>query len=454
MTINEILSEHVVEMEYEDIPIKVTEHAKDIVLDLVGDILGGYLEPGPQQVISAIKDFDEGSQTTILGDGSKVSSPYSAFANTASAEGNDFTPGTTGIVPTAISVGEKEKSDGKTIITAVVAGYEIAKRVIDCMDDPTLQKNGFYWPQLSIGTAVTAGKILNLNKDQMVWAIGNAGSSGTAAWIPFAEGLRSKLLFHGMAATTGIFCCYLAKHGFEGPRELFETTKKANFFELYSRQKYDPSKATSDLDEYTIDRNVLFKLYPTCRATHSSIDAAYEIVKNNEINYEDISEIMVRLPDRDASLVGIHPKVESKFDAQFSLHFLLASVIIRKIVPTLDLFAEENIKDHKINNLASKVKVIGDPELTKIRTYPSAPYIHPSRLIIKTKDGKEYKAEINQFKGTPNNPTTRDELRFKFESQAKLYLPKEQVNEIFSLINNLENLEDISELVGLLYVKK
>ncbi|GAH54115.1 unnamed protein product, partial [marine sediment metagenome] len=154
-------------LKFEDIPADVVDGAKDLILDAIGNTLGGLSEPEPQKIITALKSYDKSPTSTIWGERYKSSVANAALANTASAEGNDFSPaaggiGVTNIPATAISVGEEVKADGKTIITSIVAAIEVWWRIGSALSNATLSKRAFYWPSLPLGATIAAGKVLNL----------------------------------------------------------------------------------------------------------------------------------------------------------------------------------------------------------------------------------------------------------------------------------------------------
>lgn len=441
-------------LKFEDIPADVVDGAKDLILDTIGDSLGGLFEPEPRKIINALKRYDKSTTSTIWGERYKASVDNAAFANTASGEGNDFVAAAGGIgvasIPaTAISVGEEVKADGKTIITSIVAAIEVWWRIGSAMSNATLSKRAFYWPSLPLGATIAAGKVLNLTNEQMTWALALAASTGAGMWEVFDEGIRAKLLFHGRSANTGVFCSYLAKEGFIGPTRIFEAER--GFLKAYTDPDYDVSKLTQKIEpvEFLGTRQIVYKPYPSCRATHSSIGAALKIAQEYKLKAEDIDSVTITLATRDADLVGIHPTVSSKFDAQFSLHYVVSSTIIEGRVPTLDTFMDEKLRDPKVLELMKRVKVIGDEALQKLR-FEGPPGIHPSRLLVVTKDGKEYRAEVDYYKGSKKNPLTKEELRAKFEMQAKNSLPSERVSQVYSKVQNLEKLGEINELTRLL----
>lgn len=421
MTITEQLAQYAVDLSYGDIDRETTDFVKTLLLDIIGDALGGVGEEDAQRLAKTVAALDRTRQATIWGTSRKASVPWAAFANTAAAEANDFTPGSTGIIPAAIAVGESTGASGRVVLEAIIAGYEVSKRIGDAFDDVSLHKNGFYWPYLSPSCAVAAGKVLGLDKEQMANALGIAGSMGTPTWHPIAEGFRTKLVFHGIAAVNGILASHLAAGGVGGPRKLFEGSKYPSIAEMFSKPSFDISVITRELGQPKIREAVLLKMYPSCRASHSSIDCALEAAKTYEVRSEEIERITVEISDRDKSLVG-RPisEVKGKTEAQFSVAYLVAAVLLQGRPPALDFFSDEMLADSTIRDLAGRVEIVGSEELQRIRTYPHPPYIHPARLTIETRSGKQYKVAKDYFKGSPHNPATEDEAMYKFKAQSQL----------------------------------
>ena len=67
------------------------------------------------------------------------------------------------------------------------------------------------------------------------------------------------------------------------------------------------------------------------------------------------------------------------------------------------------------------------------------PAKQPSRVVIKTKDGKEYSEYLEFPKGDPREPMTMDDLENKFNSLSAELLDADRQKEIRDIIFDCEN---------------
>ena len=110
------------------------------------------------------------------------------------------------VIPAALATAEVEKAGGKALITAVVAGHEIAPRVRmasnKTRDGEGLMVRGIY-PQAifgGFGAAAAAGSILGLDPEQMAIAFGLAGEQAGGTMESHKEGAWSRRMHSGYAA--------------------------------------------------------------------------------------------------------------------------------------------------------------------------------------------------------------------------------------------------------------
>ena len=75
-----------------------------------------------------------------------------------------------------------------------------------------------------MAAAAGIGAALKLDRRQIVNALGIAGSMASGIIEYLAEGAWTKRLHPGWAAQAGLRAALLAKHGFLGPRTVFEGT--------------------------------------------------------------------------------------------------------------------------------------------------------------------------------------------------------------------------------------
>lgn len=188
---------------------------------------------------------------------------------------------------------------------------------------------------------------------------------------------------------------------------------------------------------------------------HASIDAARAVVNKHNIGPSDIEEITVGVNKTGYDYFGkpvdtkIRPKTAT--DAQFSMAYVVAASIVDGKLD-LDSFTDEAIKRPDVLQLTPKIKTVVDPDIERESPrYP--PSASPGRVVIKTKDGKAYEKRVDYAKGNPKNPMTKQELRDKFyhcAAYAARPLPKENLDNVVSLVDKLEEVEDVTKIIPLL----
>jgi 2-methylcitrate dehydratase PrpD len=226
------VARYVAKTKYKDLPKEVIEQAKVCTLNILGVALGGYKTKIGRLHMKMAKDFGGGRpESTIIGDGSKVSCPLAAYANGNLAFALDyediiryiFHPGYIS-VSSAIAVGEKVKASGKDFITAIVLAYEVGGRIGISMQ-PTQERGSKVWGEqyTPFGAVVPAGKLLGLNEDQMDIAFGITGTYATVPSVYKYFGIvkdtrpmREAKMGWGWMCMAGVFGALSAKEGFRG----------------------------------------------------------------------------------------------------------------------------------------------------------------------------------------------------------------------------------------------
>jgi len=169
---------------------------------------------------------------------------------------------------------------------------------------------------------------------------------------------------------------------------------------------------------------VYFKKYPVCRHLHSSLDAIFNIMKNNRIKIDDITDVTVETYEIAALHDNYHPETTEGFRQSLPLSMAMA-------INNGQLDADNigNTNYDGLNEIASKIHIKCNDDLDKL--YPQK---RPSKVTLRIK-GELYTERIDLPKGEPENPFTRTELLNKFSTLN----PKVDVN----VLNVLEDLEDL-----------
>lgn len=431
------LAYFVAALKYEDIPQQVQHKAKHCFLDWLGSVYASYeKEISKKYILLALAQGQKGP-CTIIGTKEKTSLLWSAFANSALghiAETDDghktsiLHPGTV-TIPAALATCEKKELSGKDFLTAVVAGYEVAMRVGECLGE----KHYTLWHTTgtagTFGSASAMAKLLRIDSQGIISILGHAGTQAAGLWQFLLDGqAQAKPLHPAKATLNGILAAEFHNHGIHGARRILEGEKglcKA------MAPNGDLSKLEESLGEYFKINETTFKAYPTCGQTHSAICSVEKIMREHCFKNKDIQEIIVYTYEKALDIAGIkEPKnlEEAKFSLPFCIAFLLKTGKI-----TFKNMEEKHLRETEIQDLMKKVHLHMDPTLDQ-----KFPQERPSKVVVHLKDGKELFATSNFRKGDPENPLTEEEIIHKFMELSHHKLKPNKQKEIIEWALHIE----------------
>ena len=451
-TIAQKVAELSVKLKFEDLPDYATEHAKMLTLDVLASMVGTRNIITSKIAREIAEEMGGPEEGTIIGSTIKAALPNAAFANAIQCYGYDFvddhnesnahpSPAT---YPVSFAVSEYLKCSGKEFIEAAALGNEIVCRLGSAyLGDMYYQ--GFHPTGTcgTIGAAVSAGKLMKLSEQEMVYTQGIAGSmvAGLMAWN--SEGSFTKRLQAGHPAMNSIIAARMAKKGYNGPSDIYEG--KDGLLHAYSYyDHYDVKFLLDGLGEEWTFAASSIKVYPCCRYSGGHLDACLEIVEKYHPNAENIEKIHIRSSKYTMRLLAEERKWHPKniVDLQFSMPYQ-AAIAFKNGKVTVDEFDVNYIEDALIEKLISVTDVVEDPEFEE--RYPEH---YSSAVEITMKDGTKYEAVINDPKGDWRNPVTYEDVKNKFRSLAnRVYDDPQRTEDIIKFIDYLEEQTDMSELM-------
>ena len=302
---------------------------------------------------------------------------------------------------------------GKDFITAVVAGYEVGNRVAEAMHPFDLFKGFLPTGTVgAIGATAAAARVLQLDEKGTFNALGIAGFI-----LPICTGDNNfgrgeygdytiKPVQGGAAAKSGIESALLASKGLNAAALEGDTKVQKGFCRIVIDEppKFDKMVEGLGKDYHRIEE-LYFKPYASCRMNHAPVDIALELRSKYELKAENIEEILIKTYKFAVQSTGTRKTdTNSSFMAcQFSMSYVVAGALMDGAFG-LGQLTEQKIRDPKIHKLASRVKVIMDPELEKI--YPAN---RPAIMEIRTKDGRQFSGRAEFAKGDHRKPMTDEE---------------------------------------------
>lgn len=444
MSISREFGAFISSLRYEDIPEKVRILAKYCFLDWLGSVYAGSQEEPVRMMLEMVKGMPGKPECTLIPDGSKNIPLLAALINGASShmvEMDDlhrpsiFHPAAP-IIPAALAVAEREERPGKDLIAAIVAGYEVGIRVAEMVGKSHYQ----FWHTTAtcgtFGAAVAAGKLLLLDPQQMVWALGSAGTQASGLWEFLSESAMSKQLHPGKAAMNGILAALLAQQGFTGAEHIFEGEKG---FCKATSSDYDFRGVVDGLGrEYHMGGNS-FKFHASCGHTHSAVDASLILAREGGVAPEAIEKVRVKVYSIALDLLG-NVQLTNPYIAKFHIPFCIATALKFGKVG-LEAFTEERLNDGELRDLMTRVELSSDEELD--REYPEK---WGAIVEVSTRDGRVFSQKVEYPKGDPQNPLSRQEFSDKFINLTEGILPIERSTSMLGRILELEEVERVDQL--------
>ena len=439
----EILAEFIYQLKFEHIPSEVLAVAKNALLDTVGAGIYGTQTEAGQAIIEGVMEFARGNDASIWGTNKTLSPTGAALVNGTAAHARELDDfggcGHSGavIIPTVFALAESLQATGEAMIVAIVAGYEVAARILATAGGHG-PHNDRGWHSTgtcgSFGAAAAAGVLMNLQPDQLTWALGLAGSYTGGLWAFINDGAMSKRFHPGKAAETGIIAGFLAKHGFTGPGEILEA-QWGGFCTTYMLDDYDLSEATRDLGEDFRILQTGFKAYASCRGVHSSLDAISDIQERYDIRTEQIKKIFVR-GTRHTQRQFAKKNITTMLDAQLSIPYGIAVLLLYGDA-FIDQYTPERISDSNVIELMQRIEIVLDPNLSGR---------DPPGIEVELGDGHSYSSRVTIPKGASENPMSSEEIIAKFH---KLAGPTIGLTQAKQFVDQVYSLENLSSAVGL-----
>jgi len=449
------LAEFATSIEYADIPVEVIQRMKTSFLDSVGCCLFGATLPWTQRVQAMIEEEGARPVASIFGTGVKTSVAGAVLVNATAGhafELDDIHKESivhAGSIATPVVVALAEQmgcKSGQKLLTAMTAGYEIGTRVGNAAT-MGLFFRGFH-PQGASGVfvaAASAGKMLDLDAKRMQHALGIVGSQA-GGLMAAQEGAMVKRFHSGRAAQSGVYSAYLAKRDFTGITDVLEAGY-GGYLSSYSNTP-NAVRLTEDLGRVWETAKVGYKPHACVTSIHSALDAFAHLLREHGLTPEEVSEVDIGMSPMTFTHCAWEYKAQGVTAAQMNLFYGIA-VMGFDGMAFVEQYAEERLADPKIMDFIQRIHARIDPDIEAM----GPAFRHAARVMIKTYDGRQFKHEILNRRGSPENPLSHEEVVYKFRHVVAPCLVSREIERLIALIDKLDTTTDTAELFSLLAAK-
>jgi 2-methylcitrate dehydratase PrpD len=448
------LAEFVAGLEYSNLPPEVAHTAKLCLLDTLG--VGLFASQMPWTMIVGGVAMDSGGveESVIWGQRAKLPAEYAALINGVAAHGIEMDdrkpslglhPGCQ-VIPSALALGEKVHIDGKKLITAITAGYEVVFRVGKAIPRPRRGINSAAHKGVW-GSVASSCKALSLDKRQTLNAFGIAGfmSAGISEYADDGSTSMVKRLMGGWPSHSGVMAASLARQGLTGPGAILED--KWGYCRIVAGdQEPQLEELTKGLGQsfQILDREI--KPYAAWGGSHLCIDAVNLLQSEHQVKPQDIAQVTVLCASRLYENRQIR-RPQSIMAGQMSMPFI-TSVAFFYDLRDPEIWRDEILREPRVLELLDRVECRVDDEID--RRWRAAGGQGEVKITARLTNGVERSATVAYSKGTSENPLTDSEIRDKFYLLAERRLPAKRCHQIVNAAGRLEQLADVRELTELL----
>ena len=438
------------QLRFEQIPPDAVARIKLSVLDSLGCCLFGATLPWTRRV-AELADLEAAKPVaSMIGMGRKTSASLAALVNGTAGHAFEMDDihkesilhAGTLTTPVGLALAEEQgKGSGKDLITAMVAGYEIATRVGNgaTMD---LFLRGFH-PQGTTGafaSAATAAHMLGLDALRFQHALGIAGSLGSGL-MAAQEGAMVKRFHCGHACQVGIYAARLAQMEFTGILDIVEVGY-GGFVSSHS-DKPNPKRLTEGLGTTWETLNVGYKPHASVTSIHSALDCLREIMRDHGLKAGDIGEVEIGLSPMTYVHCAWEYKAQSVTAAQMNLFFGMAVIAIDGMAFT-EQYNDKRLTDPRILDLIKRQRAYVDKEIEAM----GPAFRHACRVKVSTKDGRVFDKLALHRRGSPENPLKPAEIVDKFFAVVAPCMKRPDAERVVELVDRLETLPDLRALIA------
>jgi 2-methylcitrate dehydratase PrpD len=437
----QLLAQFLVESQWKDIPANVRHEAKRSVMNFVGTALGGCRDEAMAVALQALAPFFGSAQATVIGRNERPDALNAAFLNAISANVLEFDDTHLGTVihpmapvaPALFALAEVRRATGEELLQALVLGVETECR-IGAAVSPSHYRRGWHITSTCgvFGAAAAAGKLLRLDHQHMVWALGNAAAQ--SAGLIESLGSMAKSISVGNAARNGLAAALLAEQGFTGPDQPIEGTYG---FARVTSDETDFRVMTEGLGEsWEILANA-YKPYPCGVVLFPVIDGCLDLRERHALSTDRIAAVTVR----GHPLLRIRtnrPDVTRSREAKVSIQHSVAIAFLYGAAGLVQ-YADECVVEPAVLDLRRKVAVEEDADVP----------VETAFVTVETTDGQRLECHVTESRGTMARPMSDAELEAKFHSVTAHGAPAIDARRLIDAIWQIESEPDIGHIIKL-----
>ncbi|MGG2198636.1 MULTISPECIES: MmgE/PrpD family protein [Paenibacillus] len=423
---------------YEDIPQEVILHAKKSILNWMGVAIGAAYHPSVEMLISLKNDLQSSEQVSILGRREKADLLLSTLINGMSSHIFDYDDThldtihhpSGPVAPVCFALAEKFNLSGKQVLRAFILGVEAELRISNAVC-PSHYDLGWHITSTAgvFGAAVAAGILLELDEEQMLNALGLAGTQAFGLREMF--GTMTKPFHPGKAAENGLLAALLAQKGFTSSKQVLEAKRG---FANVTAPEHDLEQVNINWGTQWETLKNAFKPYACGIVLHPAIDACIALGKQVS-DPSQVKEIEITVNPYVLELTA-KPEPKTGLEGKFSI-FHTGAMAFLEGDASEEQYQDAKVLDPKTLAFRTKIKPVVNESFEEDEAVAK----------LTTVDGKVYEYKVEHATGSIENPMTDEALCNKFRKVVKGILGSDSTEAIIAKLYDLDSVANINEVI-------
>ena len=441
VTLTKTLCGFLADAQYGDLTPRAVSEAKRGVLDWLGCALAGSGHSTIDKLLSVLQEAGGKPQATVFARGVKLGFLDAPLANGQMGHLLDFDDTHAGgvllhtsspVLAALFALAERAPVSGKNFMLAYAVGFEAGVR--SGRSAPHHHNGGWHLTGTlgSIAAGVAAGKLINLNKQILTYAMGIAATQ--AGGMQQNRGTMCKSFHAGKAAANGVLAALLAEKGFDSTQEIIEGKK--GFSRIYSYTA-DVDQLTANLGGGWLIESNGHKPYACGLVLHPLLDAVIALRTKTKLSAADVDEITLRVHPLARSVTGV-VEPSTGLQSKFSIHHSAAAAFIEGNAGVAQ-YTDARANDPLLVEMRHKVKIVADETLRNDEAYAT--------LVA---GSVREEAHVPHASGTTANPMSDAAIEAKFLANATPAIGEARAKRVCEVVWALETVGDMRELIGLL----
>lgn len=455
--VTDAVVEFVLGTEYEDVPEDVRVIMRRCFVDGAGLMVAGSTEESGRIIQNYLREIGGEPEARVFGTSMVVPAHLAALANGVAGHAMDYddtqlssypdrvygllTHPTCPVMPAAFALAEALGATGQELLAAFALGFEVECKVAEAIR-PDHYVKGFHSTGTigAIGAATAAAKLMGLDERQLRMCYGIVCSESAGLRANF--GTMTKPYHCGRAAENGVVAARLAAGGYSADPAIFDG--RWGFFQIMGGGR-DEDHIVGKLGApwSAVDPGVSIKPYPCGSLSHPAMDAARDLILENDVRPEQVRELRFGTTSRVLEPLR-YAEPQNELEAKFSLQFGFAALLLERAAGIAQ-YRDEVVRRPDVVEMMKKVRAFMDEDI-EAQGYA----LIRGRVEIELEDGTVHEKMSEISRGTPQRPMDREELFGKFTECAGLAYESDQIALIEAMLYKTDTLENIHGLIELL----